>query len=53
MFFFWPIHQNPLLTNGTFQITTAPSALPVTINLPHGLNLQETILAACATPVQS
>lgn len=42
-----------LFTGGTFQMITAPSALPETMYLPHGLNRQVTILAACATPAHT
>lgn len=32
---------------------TAPSALPETMNLPQGLNRQQTMLAECAIPAHT
>lgn len=41
------------LTSGTAHIKTAPSALPVTMNFPHGLYAQETITPACPYPIDT
>lgn len=46
--YLWIFH-----TCGTFQMITAPSALPETMNFPHGLKRHVTILAACATPAHT
>lgn len=35
---------------GIFHIKTAPSALPVIMNRPHGLNFPTVITAACPYP---
>lgn len=48
--FQWPLTP---LTSGTFQMIIVPSTLPLTMYLPHGLNLHEIMLAACTVPAHS